>query len=240
MKLKIKILVVDDEKLTLDFFDLMLSKLGFEVLKAEDGFEALEMIKKNNPDIVLLDNLLPKLTGFEVTQIIKKDENFKEYKNLPIIMFSAMDSTDDKILGLEMGIEDYITKPFNFSEVLARIRNVIRHNEIVKQLIKREKRLAITDTLINSVIAFARHIKRPFTDLYRKINKLDCSNKEEVVKFIENFKKDYEEMMALQQTLEDEIRKIDNEKNKLKEEEISLEEIEKRIAEYLKKKEDDK
>ncbi|HOJ65053.1 MAG TPA: response regulator [Spirochaetota bacterium] len=237
MKLVCKILVVDDEKLTLDFFDLMLSKLGFEVLKATDGIEALEKIKSHNPDVVLLDNLLPKMTGFEVVQILKKDKDFSQYKDLPIIMFSGMDSPQDKILGLEMGIEDYITKPFNFSEVLARIRNVLRHKELVNQILKREKRLAISETLINNIIAFSRHIKKPLTELLREADKIDCSNKENVVKFIEKFKRDYDEIIALHKSLEEQLYDIENKKNKLKEEELSLEELEKRIAKYLNNKE---
>lgn len=235
MKLTCKILVVDDEKLTLDFFDIMLSKLGFDVVKASDGIEALEKIKSNAPDIVLLDNLLPKMNGFEVVQIIKKDKEFSEYKDIPIIMFSAMDSPQDKILGLEMGVEDYITKPFNFSEVLARIRNVLRHRELVKQLLKREKRIAISDTLINNVIAFARHIKKPLTSLYRDINKIDYSQKDSVSKFIDNFKNAYDEIIALHKSLEEQITDIENKKNKLKEEELSLDELEKKIYKYLNK-----
>ncbi len=235
MKLTCKILVVDDEKVTLDFFNIMLTKLGFDVFTASDGLEALESIKLNKPDLLLLDNLLPKMNGFEVVQILKKDKDFSEYKDLPIIMFSAMDTPQDKVLGLEMGIEDYITKPFNFSEVLARIRSVLRHRELVKQLLKREKRLAISETLINSVIAFSRHIKMPLTRLYRELNKINCSDSKKVADFIEEFKSSYEEIIALQKSLEEEIREIENKKNKMKEEELSLEELEKRIAKYLNK-----
>jgi len=199
MKLTGKILIVDDDKVTLDFFDIMLTKLDYEVIKAKDGIEALEKVKIHNPDLMLLDNLLPKMTGFEVTQIIKKDKSFSDFKDLPIIMFSALDDPEDKVLGLEMGIEDYITKPFNFSEVLARIRNVIRHKELVKQLVK-----------------------------------LDINNKEDLSAFVLKFKDDYNSMMAMQDGIEEQIRDIENKKNKLKEDELSLEELEKKISKYLK------
>lgn len=230
-----KILIVDDEKITLDFFEITLSKLAFNVLKAMDGREALEMIKLHDPDIVLLDNLLPKMNGFEVVQILKNDKEFSKYKNLPIIMFSAMDSIEDKILGLEMGIEDYITKPFNFSEVLARIRNVLRHKELSEKLLREEKRAAISETLINSLLAFVKHIKIPLTKLYRESNIIDFSNKDVVTDFIERFRNDYEEIIALQKSIEEEISETENEKNKIKKvREISLKDLENKMAKYLK------
>ena len=238
MKLTGKILIVDDDKVTLDFFDIMLTKLNFEVIRAEDGIEALEMIKKDPPDLVLLDNLLPKMTGFEVTQIIKKDKEFAEFKNLPIIMFSALDDPRDKVLGLEMGVEDYITKPFNFSEVLARIRNVIRHRELSKQLLKRERRLAILESLNTNLIAFTRHIKKPLSSLNTDIlsieNLSDPTQKsKKFEEFTIKFKNDFNEMLALQEGIEEEICDIENKKNKLKEEELSIEELEKRISKHL-------
>ncbi|HNZ27404.1 MAG TPA: response regulator [Spirochaetota bacterium] len=234
MKLTGKILIVDDDKVTLDFFDIMLTKLDYEVIKAKDGIEALEKVKIHNPDLMLLDNLLPKMTGFEVTQIIKKDKSFSDFKDLPIIMFSALDDPEDKVLGLEMGIEDYITKPFNFSEVLARIRNVIRHKELVKQLLKRERRLAVLESLNTNLIAFTRHIKEPLAALNDEASKLDINNKEDLSAFVLKFKDDYNSMMAMQDGIEEQIRDIENKKNKLKEDELSLEELEKKISKYLK------
>jgi DNA-binding response OmpR family regulator len=128
MSEKKKILIVDDEKINLDFFEVMLSKLGFEIEKAADGVEALEKVKAFSPDLILLDNIMPRMTGWEVTRILKGDT---AYQDIPIIMLSAMDDVRDKVEGLEMGVEDYITKPFNFNEVLARIRAVLRTHSLV-------------------------------------------------------------------------------------------------------------
>lgn len=233
MKINKKILVVDDEQVTLDFFEVTLSRLGFDVYKAKDGVEALEKIKLYSPDIMLLDNMLPKLTGFEVIQIVKKDKDFHEYKNLPIVMFSALDDVESKVMGLEMGIEDYITKPFNFSEVLARIRNIIKQKEIGKQLIKRERRLAILESLNTNLIAFTRHIKKPFEELYIDMKKLDASSKDKVEEFKIKFDKEYKQTAAMLNVLEEEILTIENKGSKMKEEEFSLEELEKRINKYL-------
>ena len=137
MKLTGKILVVDNDKETLDLFEIMLTKLSFKVIKAVDGEDALVKIKEHSPDIMLIENVLPDFTGFEVTQILKKSKDFIEYQDLPIIMMSSVDDPTDKLIGLEMGIEDYIIKPFRFTEVLARIRNVINHKELVRKLVNR-------------------------------------------------------------------------------------------------------
>lgn len=233
MKLSKKILIVDDEQVTLDFFDITLSKLGFEVIKAKDGEEALEKVKLYSPDLMLLDNILPKLSGFEITQIIKKDKEFHEYRSLPIIMFSALDDSESKILGLEMGIEDYITKPFNFSEVLARIRNIIKQKELSRQLVKKERRLATLESLKTSIISFTRHIKKPLEVLNKEFETMDLGNIEKIKEFREKFRSEYDESIAMLNGIEEEIIEIENKGNKIKEEELSLEELEKRISKYL-------
>ena len=130
MDTKKRILIVDDEQINLEFFDVMLSKLGFGVFLSENGLEALEMVRRIKPDLIILDNIMPKLTGWEVTKILKTDPEYAEYAGIPIIMFSALDDVKDKVEGLELGADDYITKPFNFAEVLARIRAVLRAHEI--------------------------------------------------------------------------------------------------------------
>jgi DNA-binding response OmpR family regulator len=145
MKPKTKILIVDDEQINLEFFGVMLSKLGFDVEKASDGEEALEKVKRFRPSLVILDNIMPKRSGWEVTKIIKETEEFSDVRNTPIIMFSAMDDVKDKLEGFELGIEDYITKPFNFSEVLARIKAVLRHKDLADQLMQRERRIALRE-----------------------------------------------------------------------------------------------
>ena len=132
---KKKILIVDDEPINLEFFEIMLSKLGFEVGKAIDGLDALEKVVAFEPDLILLDIIMPKLTGWEFTKKLRNDEEFEKYSNIPIIMFSGMCNVNGKIEGLELGVDDYITKPFVFREVLFRIRAVLRHRELALQYI---------------------------------------------------------------------------------------------------------
>lgn len=115
-----KVLVVDDEKLIVKGIRFSLEQDGMEVDCAYDGEEALEMIKNKEYDIILLDVMLPKLTGFEVCQQVR------EFSNVPIVMLTAKGEDMDKILGLEYGADDYITKPFNILEVKARLKAIIR------------------------------------------------------------------------------------------------------------------
>ncbi len=117
-----RVLVVDDEKLIVKGIRFSLEQDGMEVDCAYDGEEALEAAKKKEYDVVLLDVMLPKLSGFEVCQQIR------EFSSMPIIMLTAKGDDMDKILGLEYGADDYITKPFNILEVKARIKAIIRRS----------------------------------------------------------------------------------------------------------------
>ena len=118
-----KVLVVDDEKLIVKGIKFSLEQDEMEITVAYDGEEALSLAKNNNFDIILLDVMLPGLSGFEVCQAIR------EFSDVPIIMLTAKGEDMDKILGLEYGADDYITKPFNILEVKARIKAIIRRNQ---------------------------------------------------------------------------------------------------------------
>ncbi len=115
-----KVLVVDDEKLIVKGIRFSLEQDGMEVDCAYDGEEALEKIREQEYDIILLDVMLPKLTGFEVCQQVR------EFSSVPVVMLTAKGDDMDKILGLEYGADDYITKPFNILEVKARIKAIMR------------------------------------------------------------------------------------------------------------------
>jgi CheY-like chemotaxis protein len=143
----------------------MLSILGFAVEKARVCVEALDKLKKFTPDLILLDNIMPRMSGWEFTKIVKADA---DYKNIPIVMFSALDDVKDKVEGFELGVDDYITKPFNFSEVLARIRAVLRNRELYAQIVVRQSRLNLAEDLSHDV-------KRALLDFVGKIDALDTA-----------------------------------------------------------------
>ncbi len=117
-----KVLVVDDEKLIVKGIRFSLEQDGFEVSSAYDGEEALKLAQESSFDMILLDVMLPKMDGFAVCQHIR------EFSNVPIIMLTAKGDDMDKILGLEYGADDYITKPFNILEVKARIKAIMRRS----------------------------------------------------------------------------------------------------------------
>jgi phosphate regulon transcriptional regulator PhoB len=122
-----KILVVDDEKNIVDLIAYNLEKEGYATMKTYDGESALELIKAKKPDLVILDLLLPGIGGLEVCKFLRRDA---ETETIPIIMLTAKGEQIDKILGLEMGADDYVTKPFNVRELIARVRAVLRRTEI--------------------------------------------------------------------------------------------------------------
>lgn len=176
MNTKKRILVVDDEQINLEFFEVMLSKLGFDVHLAENGQQALESVRRLHPDLVILDNIMPKLSGWEVTKILKSSPEYSDFADTPIIMFSALDDVKDKVEGLELGAEDYITKPFNFAEVLARIRAVLRSHELLNQLDNREKRLNLGETTVTELSSAVSRIKQVLQSI-EKADDLEAARK---------------------------------------------------------------
>lgn len=132
-----RVLVVDDEKLIVKGIRFSLEQDGMEVDCVYDGEEAYEKAKTNQYDVILLDVMLPKLTGFEVCQLIR------EFSSVPIIMLTAKGDDMDKILGLEYGADDYITKPFNILEVKARIKAIMRRSAAKPEGTAKEEKVVI-------------------------------------------------------------------------------------------------
>jgi DNA-binding response OmpR family regulator len=160
-----KILIIDDENINLEFFDLMLEKLGFSVELARNGKEGLEKVAEFRPNLIILDNIMPKMSGWEVTKTLKSDP---EFRNIPIIMLSALDDVKDKVDSFELGVEDYITKPFNFSEVLARIRVALRNRELFAQISLGESRLRLAKSL-------SAELKTCMADFVKSLDEIDAT-----------------------------------------------------------------
>ena len=120
------VLIVEDDRALLDVLKFNLTKEGYHVITALDGSQALEAARQKQPDIILLDVMLPKIDGFDVCRILRQE------MTTPILMLTAKDSEIDKIVGLEVGADDYLTKPFSMRELLARIRAMLRRSEMVE------------------------------------------------------------------------------------------------------------
>lgn len=140
------ILIVDDEKEIRDLIDIYLKNEGYNTLKAENGMAALELLKNNNIDLILLDIMMPKMDGIETCMKIRED------KNTPIIMLSAKSEDIDKIMGLTTGADDYITKPFNPLELVARVKSQLRRYLKLNEFKKPDNKngfIEVDDLIIN-------------------------------------------------------------------------------------------
>ncbi|GHV86093.1 hypothetical protein AGMMS50230_17010 [Spirochaetia bacterium] len=227
MNTRKKILVIDDEIINLEFFEVMLSKLGFEVEKAGDGEDGLAKAKKFFPDLIILDNIMPKLSGWELTRIIKADERLKE---IPIIMLSALDDVKDKVEGFELGVDDYITKPFNFSEVLARIRAVLKNRELFAQIVARESRLSLAEELNSDMKANVAEFIQSMEDLDKTIGKVKSKAlTPELAELLDEVKKENQKVRKSITNLNARIEKTMAEWENLKKNEIGLTILEKQI-----------
>jgi two-component system phosphate regulon response regulator PhoB len=145
------VLLVEDEKSIVTLIKYNLEKEGFKVFCAETGEDALKIIKEKTLDVVILDWMLPDVSGIEVCRQIKKD---KKLKNVPVLILTAKGEPDDKIKGLEVGADDYVTKPFNNKELLLRI----------KSLIKRSKPSLLEETATFKNLKINRITKKVFRD----------------------------------------------------------------------------
>jgi DNA-binding response OmpR family regulator len=227
-----KILIADDDNLNLEFFEVMLSKLGFVVEKTDHGKDVIEKVKKFHPDLLLLDNILPGMTGWEITKILKSDANFK---GIPIIMLSALDDVKDKVAGFEAGVDDYITKPFNFTEVLARINAVLRNHELFDQIAVRETRLALAEELNND-------LKENLSVFVANIDELDAAiamisgenfDREALLNHVKQVSEKILSVRKHIAALDARIEKTINEWKNLKKDEIGLSILESKIRKYL-------
>lgn len=128
-----RVLVVEDDVTLGETLEYSLSQQGYEVLKADDGYKALAMARATPPDLILLDVMLPGIDGFEVCRILRKE------LSVPILMLTARTDEVDKIVGLEMGADDYLTKPFSTRELMARVKALLRRVELIREEISAQQ-----------------------------------------------------------------------------------------------------
>ncbi|HOB97953.1 MAG TPA: response regulator transcription factor [Verrucomicrobiota bacterium] len=141
--MKARILVVDDEPDALELVEFNLRQAGYEVAGAEDGAEALEKARASMPDLIVLDVMLPEMSGIEVCKVLRRDP---ATAGIPIIMLTAKASEIDRVLGLELGADDYVTKPFSPRELVLRVKNVLQRHQ---QKVSRPERFAFGELVID-------------------------------------------------------------------------------------------
>jgi DNA-binding response OmpR family regulator len=143
-----KILVVEDEVSLLESLAYTLNRQGYKVLEAADGYEALKVARQERPDLMLLDVMLPGIDGFEVCRILRQE------MSQPILMLTARDDEVDKVVGLEMGADDYLTKPFSMRELLARVKALLRRDRLSREEIASQSEEAPTGPVGQQALNF--------------------------------------------------------------------------------------
>jgi len=138
-----KVLVVDDEESILTLIKYNLEKAGLRAITAEDGERALEIIKEENPDLIILDIMLPGIDGVEICKRLRKEDY-----HIPILMLTAKDEEIDKILGLEIGADDYMTKPFSTRELMARVKAMLRRSLQYKEVKDEDEKVIVDDIVV--------------------------------------------------------------------------------------------
>jgi DNA-binding response OmpR family regulator len=136
-----RILVVEDDLTLLETLEYNLAVEGYEVITAADGLTALEVAREEDPDLILLDLMLPRLDGFEVCRILRRETN------VPILMLTARADEVDRVVGLEVGADDYLTKPFSMRELLARVKALLRRVRLIREEVAGEKGLPDSEQL---------------------------------------------------------------------------------------------
>ncbi|MEO5568727.1 MAG: diguanylate cyclase [Gemmatimonadaceae bacterium] len=172
-----RILIVDDHEDNVELLRARLESWGFTTLSASDGVEALEVIEAELPDLVLLDIMMPKIDGIEVARRVKNNPNLPF---IPIIMQTALDSTENKVEGLDAGADDYITKPIDFPELKARVKSMLRIKRLQEEIVEREhelmeanqrlRHMSQTDALTG--LDNRRHIETRIEEMYEHAKRL--------------------------------------------------------------------
>ncbi len=160
-----KILVVEDEPTLVETLEYNLSRQGYDVSAAMDGPEALEIARRERPDLVILDLMLPGIDGLEVCRVLRQE------MSVPILMLTARDEEVDKVVGLEVGADDYMTKPFSMRELMARVKALLRRERLIREQLSAEGRVIDEQALTFGDLTIdmsRREVKRDGEILYLK------------------------------------------------------------------------
>jgi len=141
MRARQKILVVEDDRTLLETLEYNLNRQGYQVLTVADGLSALQTARQERPDLIMLDIMLPGMDGFEVCRILRRE------MTVPILMLTARDEEVDRVVGLELGADDYLTKPFSMRELLARIKALLRRVRLIREELVAESGVAPAERL---------------------------------------------------------------------------------------------
>lgn len=232
---KRRILVVDDEPTNVKLLEANLLPQGYEVLTASNGDEALRIVSTNNVDLILLDVMMPGIDGFEVTRRLRAEENTRL---IPVVLITALKETVDRIKGIEAGCDDFISKPFDKNELLARVKSLLRIKSLHDELEDNYKKLKELEKMKDSLTHMIVHdLNNPLMVISGRIDLLKMEGEGE---FTENQKKNLEKASSALQDLKRminnllDINKMEEGKIKLNYESFNLGDIAKELVDQMK------
>ena len=211
----------------------MFDKLGFDVDLASNGEEVLDIIQGERPDIMILDSEMPYMSGFEVTKLIKKDEEYSEFSDIPVIMLSEMDNPEDIIEGFNIGVEDYIRKPFSFAVVYARLKSALRNRELAGRKFHKDEVSEVLKTLNNTLDFLKQHIDIPVQNLNNALSDFEKRGNNATGDLISAVRDNAKQMSAAVVSLSDEINELEKTKDEMQDLAFDISVLEKKYKSHL-------
>lgn len=233
------IFIVDDDSIDREFFSIMFPLFGFLVKTADSPQQGLRLLRTitPTPDLIFIDNHIAQFNSLELVSQIKTDIEYKHLHTVPIMLLSQSGDPEAKMAGYEVGVEGFIVKPYNFLEILARVRSVTRARDLTAQLFQRERRMTLIESLNNSLIYFSKNLRSPMLELIAKSALLVSTDGdkigEQVMQFLEKVKFHAESTIATLDGLEDEVHELLNKDQQLKQEQVTPELLEEKYRAHF-------
>ncbi|MFH0883424.1 MAG: response regulator [bacterium] len=225
------ILIVDDEPLALDIAEMTLQRHGFRTLTARGGQAGLELVYSQHPDMILLDITMPDINGFDVFQTLRENP---EYVKLPVIFVTARDDIEDKVHGLELGAVDYITKPYNPSELVARVRSTLRMQRLEREAADHEREAARRKIVETLLVTLAHYINNALAAIDGRVAVTDPGNADSVTKLLEVVRRRTRVIAATLQCIEEIQEDIDTHTMQYASSDVEILNLEERIQQRVK------
>ena len=228
-----RILVGTHDEVNREFFEIMFDKLGFDVELASNGEEVLDIIQSERPDIMILDSEMPYMSGFEVIKLIKKDSEYSEYSDIPILMLSEMDNPEDVIEGFNLGIEDYIRKPFSFAVIYARLKSALRNRELAGKKFHKDEILEVLKTLNKTMDFLNQHIEQPIEKLNSAVSDFENNGFADTENFISVIRDNIKQMTAAVESISEEIKELEKTKDVMQDLDFDISVLEEKYKSHL-------
>lgn len=231
------IFIVDDDSVDREFFSIMFPLFGFDVKTADSPQQGLRLLRTLAPDLIFIDNHIEQFNSLEIVSQIKTDDIYKHLHTVPVMLLSHSGEPKAKVAGYKVGVEDFIVKPYNFLEIIARVNSVLRARDLTDQLVHRERRVTIIESLNNSLLYFSKNLRVPMLELISKSSSLldgcDSTSDTQLIQFLETVKLHAESTIATLDGLEDEVHELLNKDQQLKAGQVTPEVLEEKYRSHF-------